>query len=179
MNRFTTSIIFTVFCALGGMAQAADNPAPKIAVLDMARALFESEIAKEVDTQFGQQTANDQEKVRELATEAQALQQQLQQDGEAMSDAQKQELASEIESIGVQYQYLVQKLQQQQQQLQQQFQQAYAPNLIQAIQAVVEEDGYDLVLRAEAALHFRTAYDITAKVTARLNQQAQAQQPQQ
>ena len=178
MKRFTTSIIFTAFCILAGMAQAADNAVPKVAVLDMARALFESEIAKEVDTQFSQQTANDQQKVRDLATEAQSLQQRLQQDGEVMSDAEKQDLASEIESIGVQYQYLVQKLQQQQQQLQQQFQQAYAPNLIQAIQAVVEEDGYDLVLRAEAALHFRTAYDITAKVTARLNQQAQQQQEQ-
>lgn len=172
MKRFTTSIIFAAFCILGATAQAADAPL-KVAVLDMARALFESEIAKEVDTQFSQQTATDQQKVRDLATQAQSLQQQLQQDGEAMSDDQKQKLASDIESIGVQYQYLVQKLQQQQQQLQQQFQQAYAPNLIQAIQAVVEEDGYDLVLRAEAALHFRTAYDITSKVTARLNQQAQ------
>jgi outer membrane protein len=53
----------------------------------------------------------------------------------------------------------------------QQFQQTYAPNLVQAIQEVVEEDNYDMVLRAEAVLHFSNSFDITAKVTEKLNKQ--------
>ncbi|MEX2365836.1 MAG: OmpH family outer membrane protein, partial [Pseudohongiellaceae bacterium] len=100
-----------------------------------------------------------------------AMQQRLQQDNAVMSDAEKRRVSDQIEEIGVQYQFLEQKLQETVQQRRQQFQQAYAPNLIQAIQAVVEEEGFDLVLRAEAALHYRSAYDITAKVTEKLNQQ--------
>jgi len=53
----------------------------------------------------------------------------------------------------------------------QQFQQTYAPNLVQAISEVVEEEGFDIVLRSESALYFSNIFDITAKVTAKLNEQ--------
>jgi Skp family chaperone for outer membrane proteins len=40
-----------------------------------------------------------------------------------------------------------------------------------AIQAVIEEGQYTLVLRSEAALHILPEHDITARVTEKLNQQ--------
>jgi Skp family chaperone for outer membrane proteins len=93
-----------------------------------------------------------------------------------MSDDEKRKIAEQIEEIGVQYQFLVQKIQTLVEERRQQFQETYAPNLIQAITTVVEEGAYDLVLRSEAALHFRTDYDITARVTEKLNA-APAPQP--
>ncbi|MGA0805845.1 MAG: OmpH family outer membrane protein, partial [Pseudohongiellaceae bacterium] len=141
----------------------------KVAVLDMNAALFNSEVAKQVDAQVRQETAEDEQKVRALAEEATALQEKLQNDASTMSDDEKRKSAEQIEEIGVQYQFLVQKIQNLVQERRQQFQQTYAPNLIQAITTVVEEGGYDLVLRSEAALHFRTDYDITARVTEKLN----------
>jgi outer membrane protein len=140
-----------------------------VAVLDMNAALFNSEVAKQVDAQVRQETAEDEQKVRALAEEATALQEKLQNDASTMSDDEKRKSAEQIEEIGVQYQFLVQKIQNLVQERRQQFQQTYAPNLIQAITTVVEEGGYDLVLRSEAALHFRTDYDITARVTEKLN----------
>lgn len=143
----------------------------KVAVLDMAGALFNSEFAKQVDQQVNEETSEDAEKVRSLAEQAQGLQEKLETDGSIMSDAEKRKTAEEIEEIGVQYNFLVQKIQKLVQQRRQQFQQTYAPNLIQAITEVVEEDDFDIVLRSESALHYRSSFDITARVTEKLNQQ--------
>ena len=167
-RKFASVVIFGL--ALGGTSGALAQDM-KVAVLDMASALFNSEAAKEIDAQMKEETGEDEQKVRELAQQIQSLQQQLQKDSAVMSDAEKRRLSGQIEEHGVQYQYLMQKLQETVQQRRQQFQQAYAPNLIQAIQEVVEEEGYDLVLRAEAVLHYRNAYDITAMVTEKLNEQ--------
>jgi outer membrane protein len=170
------SRVFLAFL-LAAMATTAMAQEPmKVAVLDMTAALFNSEVAKQVDTQVREETSQDEQKVRALAEEATGLQQKLQTDASTMSDDEKRKIAEQIEEIGVQYQFLVQKIQTLVEERRQQFQETYAPNLIQAITTVVEEGAYDLVLRSEAALHFRTDYDITARVTEKLNA-APAPQP--
>jgi|GEM_PF-105579 outer membrane protein len=143
----------------------------KIAILDMAAALFNSDVAKKVDEEVQAQTADDAEKVRLLAEEATTLQKKLQTDASVMSEDEKRKANEQIQEIGVQYQFLVEKVQKVVGDRRQQFQDTYAPNLIQAITAVVEEDDFDLVFRSEAVLHYRTAFDITARVTEKLNQQ--------
>jgi len=144
----------------------------KVAVLDMAAALFNSDRAKAMEQEIQQQTAEDQAKVRSLADEATALQTKLQKDAAVMSDDEKRKATEQIQEIGVQYQFLVEKLQTLLEERRQVFQQTYTPNLIQAITAVVEEGKYDMVFRAEAVLHFsNNEYDITAKVTEKLNAQ--------
>lgn len=163
-SRIVISSII-LFASIG----AAHAQGPKIAVLDMAGALLNTEQAQKVDAEIAAETAEDQKKIRDIATQAQGLQERLQKDAAVLSDAEKKKLSDEIQELGVQYQYLVQKLQATLQERRDQFQQALAPSLIQAIQAVVEEEKYDIVLRAEGVLHYGNAYDITAKVTERLN----------
>jgi outer membrane protein len=156
----------------GGVSEVALAQAPqKVAVLDMAGALFNSDKAKAVDEQLKAETSEDETKVRNLAEQGRALQEKMQKDAAVMSDADKNKTQQQLEEINVQYQFLVQKLQNLLNERRQQFQQTYAPNLVQAIQDVVEEGQYDLVMRADAVLHFDPAYDITAKVTEKLNQQ--------
>jgi outer membrane protein len=143
----------------------------KIAVLDMSAALFNSEKAKEIDAQMRSETAEDQEKVRALAEEATKLQTKMEQDAAVMSDAEKRRATEQMQELGVQYQFLVQKMETLFQERREEFQNTYAPNLIQAITAVVEEGKYDMVLRAEVVLHYANTYDITARVTEKLNTQ--------
>lgn len=159
--------------AVFGTNSVQAQDAPKIGVLDMAAALFNSDKAKAVEAEFQTQTAEDQTKARLLGEEAQALQDKLQKDEAVMSDDEKRKAAERIQEIGVQYQFLVEKLQKQYNDRRQQFQETYAPNLIQAITAVLEEetDKFDIVLRSEAVLQFEPAHDITARVTEKLNQQ--------
>jgi outer membrane protein len=172
LNKVIGSLLFIVVMAFGASAAfAQDTGGLKIAVLDMSTALMNSEVAKVVNDELQQETSGDQEKVRSLATQAQTLQEQIQQDGEVMSEAEQRRIVGELQELQNQYQFLVQKIQTLINERQQQFQQSYAPNLVQAITEVVEEDGYDIVFRAEAALHYGNAINITARVTEKLNQQ--------
>jgi outer membrane protein len=164
--------LLLVASSLCGPAQAQEVAAPmKVAVLDMAGALFNSERAKAVDDEIQTQTAEDEARVRQLAEEGRSLQEKLQQDSAVMSDDEKRRTAERIEEIGVQYNFLIQKLQTLVQERRQVFQETHAQALYEAIRAVVEEGQYDIVYRAEAMLHYRTEYDITARVTEKLNQQ--------
>jgi len=165
-------------------ANAADAPKPataatppagppqKVAVLDMASALFNSDRAKVLESELQKQTADDQAKIRSLAEEGKKLQDQMKKDEATMSDDAKRKNQEKIQEIGVQYQYLVDKIQKLFQDRRQQFQEAYAPQLVQAISDVVKEGGYDMVFRTESVLYFgNSGYDITAKVTEKLNKQ--------
>lgn len=151
-------------------AFAADAPL-KIAVLDMAGALFNSERAKAVDAEIEQQTAEDQAKLRSIQEQATTINNKLQQDAAVMSDEEKRKAQTELQDLSVQYQAVGERVQALLQQRREQFQQQHAQALIQAIQAVIDEGKYDVVIRAEAALHYNTALDITARVTEKLNQQ--------
>lgn len=164
-------ILFVAAFAGPALAQEAVAPAsPKVAVLDMAGALFNSERAKVVDAAIREETAEDDTKIRALTEEATALQQKLEQDAAVMSDEEKRKTAEQIQEIGVQYQYLAEKLQTMLQERREQFQNTHADALRQAIQAVIEEGQFDIVYRAEAALFFNSSLDITARVTEKLNQ---------
>ena len=171
MKNLFSKILVVAIIGFSFVASASAQEGIKIAVLDVQTALFNSSQAQVADTEIQAETAEDSEKVRELAEQAQALQDRLAQDAAVLSEAESKRLQDQIQEIGVQYQYLVQKLQTLVEERRQQFQQAYAPNLIQAISEVVEEEQYDIVLRAEVALHFRGSFDITAKVTEKLNSQ--------
>ena len=143
----------------------------KVAVLDMAAALFNTDRAKLIDLEMQKHNADDLSKIRSLADEGKKLQTKLKKDEAAMSDDEKRKTQEKIQEIGVQYQYLAEKLQKVTQDSRQQFQETYAPNLIQAISEVVQEENLDIVFRSEAALHYRNTYDITARVTEKLNAQ--------
>lgn len=172
MKKIISCTVFVVAMVLGsGSAFAQDAGGLKIAVLDMATALLNSEVAKGVDQELQAETSEDQAKVRNLAQQAQTLQEQLQKDAEVMSESEQRRIVGELQELQNQYQFLVQKIQTLINERRQQFQQTYAPNLVQAISEVVEEEGYDIVFRAEAALHYSNAINITARVTEKLNQQ--------
>jgi outer membrane protein len=163
-------VLFVSVMALAAGTASAQAPM-KIAVLDMAAALFNSDIAKKVEQEMRTETAEDESKVRALAEEATKLQERLQKDAAVMSEAEQRKVADQIQEIGVQYQFLVQKIQNLLQERRQAFQQTYAQNLLQAITEVVEQENYDIVFRAEGVLHYQDAYDITARVTENLNKQ--------
>jgi outer membrane protein len=150
---------------------AADAAPMKIAVLDMGGALFNSERAKAVDAEIEAQTSEDQAKLRSIQEQAQKINTRLQQDAAVMSDEEKRKAQTELQDLSVQYQAVGERVQGLLQQRRDQFQQQHAQALIQAIQTVIDEGKYDVVIRSEAALFFNTALDITPRVTEKLNQQ--------
>lgn len=170
-RSFLTPIFAAILLFSAASTFAQDGSGLKIAVLDMATALLNSDVAKGVEEELQAETGEDQNKLRNLAEQGQSLQERLQQDAEVMSETEQRRIVGEIQEIQNQYQFLLQKIQTLSQERRQQFQQTYAPNLVQAISDVVEEEGFDIVLRAEAALFYNNPLDITARVTEKLNQQ--------
>ncbi len=170
-----SSLLLAMVVSSGAMAAektaaaAPAGPPQKVAVLDMGAALFNSDRAKAVDVEMQKQTADDQAKIRALADDGKKLQEKFKKDEAVMSDEEKRKIQEKLQDIGVQYQYIVEKLQKMSQERRQQFQETYAPNLIQAITEVVQEGQYDMVFRTEAVPYYSTGYDITARVTEKLN----------
>jgi Skp family chaperone for outer membrane proteins len=92
-----TSRILLAFLLAGLSATAMSQEPMKVAVLDMTAALFNSEVAKQVDAEVREETSEDEQKVRALAEEATALQQKLQTDASTMSDDENRRNAEQIE----------------------------------------------------------------------------------
>ncbi len=172
MKKIASNLIVAAALTLAtGSTFAQSDNGLKIAVLNMAEALLNSDVAKGIEQELQAETKEDQDKLRNLATQGQQLQERLQKDGEVMSEAEQRRVVGEIQEIQNQYQFLLQKIQTLSNERRQQFQQTYAPNLVQAISEVVEEEGFDLVIRGEAALYYNNILDITARVTEKLNLQ--------
>ncbi len=174
MKKLSTISIAFISLLFAGMVSAQDmdqGGALKVAVLDMATALYNSDLANAVQQQLSNDTAADSQRIRDLAAEGTALQERLQVDAEVMSEAERRQIMEQLEEIGVQYQFLENRVDQLVQERRSIFEQTYSSNLIQAITAVVEEEDFDIVLRAEVALFYKDAMDITARVTAKLNEQ--------
>jgi outer membrane protein len=151
-------------------ALAADAAPMKIAVLDMAGALFNSERAKVVDAQIEQETAEDKAKLLSIQEQAKAINDRVTQDAAVMSDEEKRKAQTDLQDLSVQYQTVGERVNTLLEQRRQEFQQQHTQALIAAIQAVIEEGQFTMVIRSEAVLHADNALDITARVTEKLNQ---------
>ncbi|MGA0935184.1 MAG: hypothetical protein ACO3R5_08640 [Pseudohongiellaceae bacterium] len=111
MKKIVSSLfVSAVLLLAAGSAAAQSESGLKIAVLDMATALLNSDVARGVEQELQEETSADQEKLRNLATQGQELQERLQKDGEVMSEAEQRRIVGEIQEIQNQYQFLLQKI---------------------------------------------------------------------
>ena len=163
-----TALIFT-------SAALAQNQ-PVIGIVNLEQALFNSEVAKEMQAQIETEFRSDQQRADRLNTELRALVEKAQRDESIMSDAEKRELNSTAQEKQVQLQLISERVQTALQERQQSFVDSQRQNLGRAIEAVVQEGGSDLVLNAESAAFFNNSYSITALVTAKLNELNSASQ---
>jgi Skp family chaperone for outer membrane proteins len=81
---------------------------------------------------------------------------------------------SNAQDLQVQLQLIQERVQKALQEKNQQFLQSMQGTLAEAVSDVVAEGGYDLILNVDSAPYFAPVLDITAKVTAKLNQNSAA-----
>lgn len=141
----------------------------KVAVLDMQRAILESNEAVAFIKQVQKEVAPDAEKVQKIEASAKKMQGQLAKDGAIMSESEKRKLTESIEEKLVNYKYLVGKLQNTQKQKQQELLRLMNPKVEAAVKTLLEENKYDLVLQRQALVFANSTLDITAKLTEMLN----------
>ena len=142
----------------------------KIAFVDVQRAILSSEQAKKLQAQIGEEFKDEEAEIRQVSSDAAALIQRLQKDSEVMSDSEKIKLQKQIEEKENDFSYLRQKLQNKIQTRQTELFAGTEVRLQKAIEDLVMSDDYDVILPRNAALYVGDLYDITRKVTEKLNE---------
>lgn len=145
----------------------------KIGVLNAIQALFNSDAAGVIQAELEQEFSTDQERANELTEQLTALRDEFQQNEAVMSEDEVRRMNADAQDLNVQLQLIGERIQQAIQQKNQEFVQSMQPELAKAVTDVVAEGGYDLILNADSAPFFSPVLDITARVTAKLNENAQ------
>lgn len=165
-----TKVIAASLCLVTGSAMAAG----KIAVVDMERALFQSEGAKASFKQIEDQFGDDLVKIKELEKVLTEHQQKLQKDAAIMSDEEQRKMRNTIKEKQSEFQFFAGKLQQAEQQWRQQFFRANLPRLQEILKTLIEKEKVDVVLNGQAVIHVIPELDLTKNLLNELNKASSA-----
>ena len=160
-------VLASMFMVMPVSAVAAE----KIAVVDIARAIFGSKAAQESVRQF-EQSADFvalKAKYEGSTADLQALAKEVESKRLTWSQEQAAEHQKKIEYGKADAELAGRKIQGEQKQLQQRIMQQLGPKAQEALQEVIKEEGVTILLRAESVMMSSPESNITAKVADRLN----------
>lgn len=153
---------------LAGSVSAADL---NIVVLDSVRAILETEEAQTLIEAANKEMEPEQEDLRSMAEEAQALTSRLQTDGEVMSDAEKRKVQKDIEDIRIDLEFRSQKLQKDAQDKRNEILQVLAPKFEKVRRDLIEAQQIDIILAPGALAYVNPRHNITRRITEKMNEQ--------
>lgn len=162
-------ILLILAMAVAGSLSTTAWAEVKIAVVDVQKAILSSEQARGYMEQIQKEFRDDEDEIRNLQTDAAALLERLQKDGEVMSDTEKRKLQRQIEDKNDYFVFLRKKLQKQIDDRQQELFAGIDQKVQKAIEELVLSDDFDIIMPRQAALYVADLYDITRKVTEKLN----------
>lgn len=167
--RFGRAAAFACMLSVLPLAALAQG---KIAVLDIERAIFNTEEAK---AQLGSlekspDYAKNLKEAEDLKKRYDEAAEQFNKNREVMSAEQAAEQQKKIQDLGTDLQFVAKKLQQSRAEVAQRVMREMTPRARQVIGDLVKAESIGLLLNAQAAMHADAGYDISAKVTDKLNQ---------
>lgn len=171
VNKFKFVVFFA---ALMLAAQGASAQDTKIGVLNALQALFNSDAAKVVQEELEQEFSADETRAAELAEQLTAMRDDYTQNSATMSEEQIRRVNSSAQDLQVQLQLINERVQKALQEKNQEFLESMQEQLAKAVTDVVAEGGFDLILNSDSTPYFAPVLDITAQVTAKLNESAQS-----
>lgn len=146
----------------------------KIGVLNPLQALFNSDAARIVQEELEQEFSVDEARATELTEQLQAIQEDYQQNEAVLTEDEIRRMNANAQDLQVQLQLIQERVQQALQEKNQEFLANMQDELAAAVTDVVAEGGFDLILNSESTPFFSPVLDITARVTAKLNENIQA-----
>ncbi len=164
----------TAGLALALACQAAPAQDAKIGILNPLQALFNSDAAQVVQEELEREFSTDQERANDLTAQLRELQEEFQQNEAVMTEDEIRRMNADAQDLQVQLQLIQERVQQALQERNQEFLASMQEQLAAAVTDVVAEGGFDLILNAESAPYFAPVLDITARVTAKLNENGAA-----
>ncbi len=168
MQKIQRVLLILAIAVVGSLSTSAWAEV-KIAVVDVQKAILNSEQAKIYMQQIQKEFQTEEDEIRDLQSDAAKLLERLQKDGEVMSDAEKGKLQGEIQDKNNDFVYLRKKLQKRIDTRQQELFAGVDQKVQKAIEELVLSDDFDLIIPRQAALYVGELYDITRKVTEKLN----------
>lgn len=159
MRRLTAAL-----CLLGVMALPAY--AAEVAVLDWRAALMNTQSAQSSLSQLEGRIGSQQREAQSLGGELQQLQTRLQQQGETMSQSERDTLIAELQQKGSRFEQLRREVLQAQQASEQQFLESAESKLERAVEQVLERHNIDVLVEPQGVLHSSTDLpNVTNEVT--------------
>jgi len=141
----------------------------KLAFVDVQRAILSTEEAKRIQTQVAEEFKEEQAELRQISTDAAALMQRAQKDAEVMSQAEKARINQELSEKDEEFKFRGERLQRQVNARQGELFEGMDQKLQKAIEDLVLSEDYDIILPRNSALYVGELYDITRKITEKLN----------
>jgi outer membrane protein len=144
----------------------------KIAVLSVQEAILNTQLATEKMEELRNTPDYKEDKAEfdKLKAEGIALYERLQKDGAVMSAEEQQSVQRQIASKSADIDHVRKKLQESEKRIAQGLMQVLGRSAQDVITALIQSEGIGLLLDRQAALHADSSYNITAKVTDKLNQ---------
>jgi outer membrane protein len=142
----------------------------KLAFVDVQRAILSTEEAKRIQAQVAEEFKDEQAELRQISTDAAALMQRAQKDEEVMSADEKARISQELTDKDEEFKFRGERLQRQVNARQGELFGGMDVKLQKAIEALVLSEDYDVILPRNSALYVGDLYDITRKVTEKLNE---------
>lgn len=146
----------------------------RIAVVDLGAAIFGTELARQRQEELKKKPEYNQlqAKYDSTAAELKALQKKAEEQGMTWSEEQKADYAKQAEYLRADLELTARKLESEVRALQGGIVRELQPKALEALQELVEQEGIDLLLRADAVLLAKPELNLTARLTERLNQKA-------
>lgn len=146
----------------------------KIAVIDVARAIFSTDLAKQRqdELQSTSEFSTQQAKYDSLAADMKALQKEVEGKGMTLSQEQSAEYQKKGEYLRADLELVSRKLQAEIKELQNRIMQELQPKALEAVKELVAEEQVTLLLQREAVISATPEMDLTAKLIDRLNKKA-------
>lgn len=166
MNK---TILAAVLLAAAGAAGAADL---KIAVVDPMQAISETKQAKKLIADLEKDLGGERGQLAKLEGELKTCEQKMKTDAATMSTTALAKFRAECETKYREYQNLGQSMQKIVSERQQSIMSELAPRFQTALSAIVKEGGYEMVVQREAMLHFNPNFDLTSRVTSKMDSTA-------
>ncbi len=146
----------------------------KIGIVNLEQALFNSNPALVVQEEMRVEFSGDEQRAQALQTELVAMQEKFQKDEAIMSELEIRKLNSDAQEKQMQLQLISERFQEAVQAKNQEFVDSMRETLSSAITSVVASGGFDLILNAQGVAYAAPVLDITATVTAKINELSQA-----
>ena len=156
------ALLLTIMAAPNGFALT-------VAVVDPVDALSDSDEAKTMLAKIRKEAEPDTQRVKKLKDELNAILEKSKRDADIMTSDQRSRLEKELEDKQIDYQYVRQKLQKRQKEGRDRILEALGPKFEEAINQLIKEGKYDIILHKQAVFHSSDTFDITEDITDRIN----------